>query len=140
MLIHSIILNTYLQDKTGFEVFPSSAKFYPSSPLYSTLTVHGTGFKEGMSLTLTPKLKVGVDYDVVYIDKHTLNLSLRPNKKWPVGILSVTRLNNVSLGDGVVQIAEFLAFPYIYSSNNDIYLSKVQDYVYIFLNSSIISS
>ena len=99
--------------------------------MYSTITVHGTGFQQGMSITLSPVHRDGrqadVYYDSTYVDSHTINLSLRPGYQWPVGVVSVTSVNSGPLGVGNVQIAEFLAKPTILSSSKDIYVSKVRE-------------
>jgi hypothetical protein len=65
----------------GVEVYPYGVKVYQSA-LQETITITGTGFKEGMSLVFEPEIKEGVEYDLEVTSKNRLTLRLRTGKKW----------------------------------------------------------
>jgi len=65
----------------GIEVFPMGVKVYQSA-LQEQITVTGTGFKEGMQLTLEPPMQNGQDYDLEVVSKNKLILHLKNGKKW----------------------------------------------------------
>ena len=65
----------------GVEVFPMGVKVYQSLK-QQQIVITGTGFNEGMSLTLDPDLQEGTDFDLDIQSKSKAVLRLRPGKKW----------------------------------------------------------
>jgi hypothetical protein len=65
----------------GVEVFPLSTKVYQSA-LQETITITGTGFKDGMSFVFEPEIKDGVEYDLEVTSKNKVTLRLKNGKKW----------------------------------------------------------
>eukprot|EP01034_Spumella_vulgaris_P039210 gene39210-48428_t len=65
----------------GVDVFPMGVKVYQSA-LNQKLQLSGTGFKEGISFTFEPDMKVGTDYDLEIGSKNMITLRLKAGKKW----------------------------------------------------------
>jgi hypothetical protein len=65
----------------GVEIFPMGVKVY-QSVLQETITITGSGFKDGISFTFDPDLKIGADFDMEVVSKNKINLKLRSNKVW----------------------------------------------------------
>jgi len=65
----------------GVEVFPMGIKVYQSA-LQETITVTGSGFKDGVSIQFEPDIKDGVDFDLEVASKNKITMRLRPGRKW----------------------------------------------------------
>jgi len=65
----------------GVEIFPMGVKVY-QSVLQETITITGSGFKDGISFVFEPEIKNGIDYDLEVSSKNKIQLKLRANKKW----------------------------------------------------------
>jgi hypothetical protein len=106
----------------GVEVFPMGVKVYQSA-LHEEIVITGSGFKDGMTFSFDPDLKVNVDYDLEILNKNKATLKLRSGKKWrsePGFIIAKSiRLNNKSYslaGADGIRVAVVLADPVIDSS------------------------
>jgi hypothetical protein len=65
----------------GVEIFPMGVKVYQSA-LQEQIVITGTGFKEGMTLSLDPPLAKNVDYELEVVSKNKVVLYLKNGKKW----------------------------------------------------------
>jgi hypothetical protein len=114
----------------GVEVFPMGVKVYQSL-LNQKIQVTGTGFKEGMSFTFEPDMKVGVDYDMEVASKNMVNLRLKAGKKWrnEAGFIiakSITvekKTFNLAGAEGI-RIAIVLADPVVTASKDTYHESQ----------------
>merc|ERR1719181_2027957 len=65
----------------GVEVYPMGSKVY-QSVLSESITITGSGFKEGIQFGFDPELKEGTDYKLEIINEHKVILNPLPGKKW----------------------------------------------------------
>ena len=65
----------------GIEIFPMGVKVYQSA-LQEQIVITGTGFQEGMVLSLDPPLTKDVDYEMEVVSKNKVVLYLKNSKKW----------------------------------------------------------
>lgn len=69
------------EDTGGVEVYPMGSKVYQST-LSESITITGSGFKEGLSFGFEPELKKGIDYNMDIVNEHKVVLNPISGKKW----------------------------------------------------------
>ena len=111
----------------GVEVFPMGPKVYQSA-LQEEIVITGSGFKSGISFTLEPDLKEGLDYDLIIDSKNKATLRLKASRKWREGAgfiiakaVTVSTKSYKLAGDDGIRIAVVLADPTILAGDAKIH-------------------
>jgi hypothetical protein len=111
----------------GVEIFPMGVKVYQSA-LQEQIEITGTGFHEGMSLTLDPPLARNVDYELEVVSKNKVMLYLKNGKKWrrEPGLIVAKKVNlggkeYALAGSEGIRIAVVLADPVITPSRENLH-------------------
>lgn len=114
----------------GVEIYPQAIKVYQSA-LQETVPIVGSGFSEGMSFTLDPPLKVGVDYSVEFVNSHSVKLHLVKGRKWS-SEPSLLIVSSVTIGKNTyplagkegIRVAVILEDPSIDESSDSVHESQ----------------
>lgn len=115
-------------DETGgVEIYPMGQRVY-ASKLSETIEVSGSGFTNSMGLVFEPTLMKGVDYDLTFVNRNRVQLTLRSGKKWrnDAGFLvckAVTvggKSYNLAGGSGI-RVATVLADPIVATGTDNIH-------------------
>lgn len=102
------------------EVFPMGEKVYQSA-LNQNIRITGFGFKEGISFEFQPQLTVGIDYSLVVVSPHYVELSLKPSRKW-TSTPGYLVAKSVTV-DGVTQTLPFRGIRVVYVLEDPVIIS-----------------
>lgn len=128
--IAEVIKDIGSTDTGGIEIIPSGVQIYQSL-LGHSITITGSGFRQGMTFAFDNVIKEGVDYDLDIQGNSRAVLRLRSGKKWRKegGLLVVTAVNvdskehSLAGGEGI-RVAVVLPDPTITPSKDTYHESQ----------------